>query len=355
MAAMLRGAERRRPWLLLATGIGLGALAAMAYVQHATIQTLTAQLSKTSAVAAASAATLEAAARSDGGRTRYALCFFGLTRSVAWTIDSIRHHILAPLQAAGAAVRYDVFVHTYRVDTPLDNPRAGERGVAYANHFTDVQMLRPTRYLITSQDDFDQTYPDIHAITPLKWQYDEDATIRNIFRAQNSLSLVWSIMADHASEHKIDYAGVVLLRPDVLYLNDLDIVQLGELPENTTFIPSFQSYGGYNDRFAYGRPSAMRAYCNRLDTMVSRAIEAGASVNSEKLLVRHLRAHNVSVAPIDMTFARVRTTGGVPRKDTNLVLDACKRGHGSACVVWERSREVARQEELERLKGASGK
>ena len=44
---------------------------------------------------------------------RAAICFFGLTRSLAYTIESIRSSIFDPLISNG--INYSVFVHTYSV------------------------------------------------------------------------------------------------------------------------------------------------------------------------------------------------------------------------------------------------
>jgi hypothetical protein len=72
---------------------------------------------------------------------RVAICFFGLTRSLTWTVDSIRDHILGPLTDKG--VSYDLFLHTYRLNT-LENPRANERARKYT-HLNDYQLLGLTR------------------------------------------------------------------------------------------------------------------------------------------------------------------------------------------------------------------
>ena len=42
---------------------------------------------------------------------RVAVCFFGLTRSLRWTLPSVRHRLLDVLRESGMSV--DTFVHTY--------------------------------------------------------------------------------------------------------------------------------------------------------------------------------------------------------------------------------------------------
>jgi hypothetical protein len=80
------------------------------------------------------------------GPKRFALCFFGLTRSLNWTVESIENHILGPLNRAGTPgneVKYDVFLHTYAMKS-VNNPRTNERSVPYT-HLNDTLLLNITR------------------------------------------------------------------------------------------------------------------------------------------------------------------------------------------------------------------
>jgi hypothetical protein len=80
------------------------------------------------------------------GPKRLALCFFGLTRSLNWTVESIENHILGPLNRAGTPgneVKYDVFLHTYAMKS-VNNPRTNERSVPYT-HLNDTLLLNLTR------------------------------------------------------------------------------------------------------------------------------------------------------------------------------------------------------------------
>ena len=81
-------------------------------------------------------------------KPRVALCFFGLTRSLSFTIDSIRLNLLKPLKDGGYEV--DVFLHTYNLQR-LDNPWTGEDDDL---NTTEWQLLEPFDYLITPQADF---------------------------------------------------------------------------------------------------------------------------------------------------------------------------------------------------------
>ena len=74
-----------------------------------------------------------------------ALAFYGLTRSLRYTMPSIRQNVFAPLRAAGYT--YDVYLHTY--DLPhLTNERSGE---ATALNTTEWSLLNPDFHEVTSQ------------------------------------------------------------------------------------------------------------------------------------------------------------------------------------------------------------
>lgn len=76
---------------------------------------------------------------------RVALAFYGLTRSLSYTIDSIRSNIMRPLTEAGYT--YDVYLHTYDLQN-LANERSGE---ANPLNTTEWKLLKPDFHKITSQ------------------------------------------------------------------------------------------------------------------------------------------------------------------------------------------------------------
>ena len=79
-------------------------------------------------------------------RTKHvALAFYGLTRSLGYTIDSIRQNIFGPLSEAGYT--YDVYLHTYDLQH-LANARTGE---AAALNTSEWQLLQPDFYKVTRQ------------------------------------------------------------------------------------------------------------------------------------------------------------------------------------------------------------
>lgn len=82
------------------------------------------------------------------GRTktkRVALAFYGLTRSLKYTIDSIMLNVMDQLTQAG--YEYDVYLHTYDLKS-LNNIRSGETG---ALNTTEWKLLSPDYVQIDNQ------------------------------------------------------------------------------------------------------------------------------------------------------------------------------------------------------------
>ncbi|CAM9396488.1 unnamed protein product [Ascophyllum nodosum] len=266
-----------------------------------------------------------------GTPPRVAVCFFGLTRSLRWTLPSVQDRLLDVLRRGGMSV--DTFVHTYALEEVF-NQRAGEKGIEYSSYVTDFTALNPVRSLVTNQDDFDEAWPEPLSLTHYRWRYGRDApgVIRNVFRAYWSMAMVWGLMAQHASEGRFQYDAVVLARPDVWFHVETDLPRHTlPLPRRTVFLPSFETDlkpgGRKNDRFAYGSFTAMRVIMNRIATLIEP--DAGmysGSIDSEWVLGHHLKTNNITVKIMDFPVTRVRLTRDIPKYDHGRVRAACWSG-----------------------------
>jgi hypothetical protein len=75
-----------------------------------------------------------------------ALAFYGLTRSLQYTIESIKQNVMAPLSASGYT--FDTYLHTYDL-LEVTNARSGEAGEKL--NTSEWRLLEPTFHKITSQ------------------------------------------------------------------------------------------------------------------------------------------------------------------------------------------------------------
>ena len=110
-----------------------------------------------------------------------AVCFWGLTRSLWATKDSLRHSVLDPLAQHG--YHTTTFLHTFRVEN--------EKGAAV--FWEQYKWLRPDYDVVESVADVDQDpyTPDIEMIKKAGDPFSNDfASIANVRLALHSLNAV---------------------------------------------------------------------------------------------------------------------------------------------------------------------
>jgi hypothetical protein len=240
---------------------------------------------------------------------RVALVFWGMTRALNYTIGSIEKHIFLPLEAAN--VTWDVYMHTYRMRGNYSNTRNGVLNIQL--NYTEYQLLKPTVYRIDSQDRVDAW---------LHWRdyshkgdpWDNDfLSLRNSLRALYS-QMVATLLVAASGKH---YNAVVLLRPDVLFLNDLNATLLTHVQANTAYLPDFGQYGGLNDRFAFGTPDAMYIYGTRY--MHALQYSTSHQLHSESYVRDYLQYSKLSAVEVPIRFLRFRATGKADPQDAPFV------------------------------------
>lgn len=90
-----------------------------------------------------------ASATLDETAPRVALCFFGLSRSLKFTLASIEDNILRPLRESG--YRPTVFLHTYKDAVSADEQSKQTQA-------DEWKLLNPFQSVVTSQEEFLQTH-----------------------------------------------------------------------------------------------------------------------------------------------------------------------------------------------------
>ena len=67
----------------------------------------------------------DAEAKENNSTIKVALSFFGITRSLKYTVDSIKKQILNTFKEEG--IQFDIFLHTYTFKNDYINKRTGEK------------------------------------------------------------------------------------------------------------------------------------------------------------------------------------------------------------------------------------
>jgi hypothetical protein len=230
---------------------------------------------------------------------KVAICYFGITRSLAYTFDSIAANVLQPARHLGET---RVFAHLYR-QTQINNPRSKEFGALDPDEYQilmadELELEEPNECLARMRYDELLKHPD-------PWR-DDYKSIKNLMHQLHSLERV----GDLARKWSADV--YVFVRPDLCYLDPLDLFlkQAIACRQPTVLYPNWQHHGGLNDRFAIvAGTTAARAYSQR-GRLLHECYEIfEKNFNGERLLGYAILKAGCLTQPIYVRAQRVRFDG----------------------------------------------
>ena len=119
---------------------------------------------------------------------------------------------------------------------------------------------------------------------------------------------------------------MLYLRPDALFLSDLDLPRTAQkLDDVTIATPDWACSGGlWNDRMAYGTPAAMIHYGLRGNHLAA-YVAAGWQPHAEAFLAHEMAARGIGNLRSRTVFQRMRADGHVDHRDARLGLLAAWR------------------------------
>lgn len=246
----------------------------------------------------------------DGKRAplRVAVLFFGLARRVSDTLPSIQRNIYE----CNPGVSFHTLASLNLVDR-LDNPRSRERSVRVDR---GQNLLLPADlFLLTRQDDADIAGPLAMAQRRDDVFGDGWASTRNLLHQLRALQRGWRALTAFSGQ---GFDLVLFVRPDLLYL---DPIRIGEVAAGFTggrsiAIPSWDSHGGCNDRFALAEMGAARVYAERLDHLAAFLEER--PLHAESFLASALAAAGCRPTDLPVRARRVRSNGNIVHEDFSL-------------------------------------
>lgn len=240
---------------------------------------------------------------------RVAILFYGLTRCLHKTIDSIRTNVFNVLKENG--YEYDVFIHTYKIHGTYTNPWAKEK-CTYVNE--DVEsLLNPAHSIHDNQDDvinsinFDEYYTRLGnwtGMTPEMTKY----LIRNMCLALYSKKRITNVLNEHKDRY--DYAMVV--RPDSLFKEKINMQYFNELTSTNIIIPMDNTFSGVNDRFCVGTTDIV-LYCGSLFDELKEYSQK-KSITSERYLKDKLNEKGITILPKRIVFDTLRISESNTKK-----------------------------------------
>ncbi|MCD6078591.1 MAG: hypothetical protein K0R89_2529 [Ramlibacter sp.] len=234
---------------------------------------------------------------------KIALAFFGLPRSSGVTFPSIERNVLAPLRAAGD-VR--VFHHLWRQEH-IFNPRTGEDQAVPQDIYLPFAgfegVIEPRPEAPTPQLQRAMAYGDAFQ--------DGFVALRNlVLQLQSLYEVTQRVAAAHPDV-------VVFARPDMLYHEAVRVedVEHAMREPDSVALPCWESWGGFNDRFAICGERAYKAYGGRMLLVDNFCERAQRPLHSETFLRYALGFAGLSVRTIPLRASRVRVDGRVEVED----------------------------------------
>ena len=234
---------------------------------------------------------------------RVAILFYGLTRCLHKTIDSIRTNVFNVLKENG--YEYDVFIHTYKIHGTYNNPWAKEK-CTYVNE--DVEsLLNPAYSIHDNQDDViksinvDEYYTHLGnwtGMTPEMTKY----LIRNMCLALYSKKRIANVL----NEHKDRYDYVMIVRPDSLFTEKINMQYFNELTSTNIIIPTGNTFSGVNDRFCLATTDIALYYGTLFDEL--KEYSQRNNITSERYLMDKLNEKGINILTRRIVFDTLRIT-----------------------------------------------
>ena len=230
---------------------------------------------------------------------KIALAFWGLTRSLKYTIESINEKILNILKKHN--IEYKIFMHNWTVNSVYNNTRSKEANIKLDNE--EYKLLSPDYIEIHDQDEFKKnvkfnafrTHKD-----PWNTKYE---TVDNFICAMFSKSRCTQLICK--SQENFDY--VIFLRPDCMYLTDFNIEFLKLVNNSTICIPNFGLHSNFNDRFCLTNMATYQLYGDVFSKLFMYSKKY--PLHSETFHYNIIKYQKIMIKLINFKFKRVRADG----------------------------------------------
>lgn len=237
---------------------------------------------------------------------KIAIGFFGITRSLRNTINSIKENIFNVFEENN--IEYDIFMHTYFLKN-YKNERTMEKNDNVDNE--EYKLLSPKYLKIDNQDDIiEKLNLTSYRKFPDPWNTNYNSVNFYILGCYSKYKLTTMI-----EENENNYDCIIFIRPDCLYLHKFEIDYLNLINNNTIVIPNFHLFGKFkiNDRFAITSKETYKIYGKVFLELLE--LSKKMKLHSETILGLILTKNSININKIDFKFARVRCNGKIEKGD----------------------------------------
>lgn len=234
---------------------------------------------------------------------KIALVFWGLTRSLKYTHISIKKNILDVLNNNN--IDYEIFMHTYKVSNTYTNYRAKEKEVEL--DFDQYKLLNVDNFIWDSLEDVKNNINfKNYRSKGDPWSNSGSKNFQTLDNFILSLYSKNKITQEFKSKSsQFDYA--IFLRPDVLYVKQIDLSIFNLIKNDIGLIPNFHHNNGYNDRMFISNSQNAIKYGSFYNELLN--YSKSKIAYSEKFNRDMLTQYNIKIKLIDFPFRRVRANG----------------------------------------------
>jgi len=222
---------------------------------------------------------------------RVAIVFYGLPRGFEITTPSIRRNVFAPLEAA--RITFKTFFHHVIFTGTYSNPRNREKDMFL--NASEWELLQADVASSTTHDEFLSKYSRfIEEVLAFGDPHDNNGlSTKNELEALHALKRGTEAAVEASKTLAFD--GLIILRPDLLYHDPIDVKSLMWAIEHDAVItPAWQLGGGANDRFALGAWRPMVLLGQRFDRVAEYCSETHQAWHPEVFVEWISQQHSVS-------------------------------------------------------------
>lgn len=231
---------------------------------------------------------------------KIAFAFWGITRSLKFTIDSINNKILDIFKKN--KIEYTIFMHTYKLNNYI-NKRTHENIVNVDNE--EYKLLNPDYIKINDQYKIKEKLNlNLYRTRRDPWNTDYNS-VDNFILSMYSKKKVTKMIQNI----NIKYDYIIFLRPDVEYLDNFDLNFFKFVTNTSICIPNFHLFSQYqfNDRFCICNNETYRLYGDIFDQLLP--LSKIQPLHSETIIGSIMQNYKLQIIRIAFRFLRVRIDG----------------------------------------------
>jgi len=233
---------------------------------------------------------------------KIAICFFGITRSLKFTVNSINENIFNILKLNN--IEYDIYIHTFYL-TNYKNIRTGEVIPDDEIDNEEYKLLNANFIEIDDQEEIKKKLNlFLYRTKKDPWNTNYNS-VDNFILAQYSKFRLTKMV----EEKQINYDYILFMRPDCMYLNKIPINFFNSINDNSIGIPNFHLFGPipFNDRFCVTNMKTYKIYGNIFLLLLN--ISKKEPLHSETILGKIMKHYKLNIIKIPFYFSRVRFNG----------------------------------------------